>query len=317
MLNHVQLFENPELKRITTLSHKIVTTLSENYTSIINGMIATSVKTKKTYLNNVKSFLAFIQLNGIDSFSFGNYRTALEKTKLSRRTLNGYLAAAKALLKESIKYGILPVDITANVPAFKIPSGHTKDGVKENELIKVWQYLPTIKRESTRRKVKILLQLFTCEGLRQMEAQQIRIEDINFTDCSIQIRSKGSEEKAPVLIFERTANQLKEYVSYLERESGYLFGKPNNPAEPITLRAIRKIFTHPKSGVFVKAGIEGRSTHGFRHFFTTRTLEETNGDLHKTAMRTRHKATATLRVYDDRRINRAEIEKMEGAFIFG
>ena len=316
-MQNLRIFQNDKLIQVDNASGRILETLSNNYLSIIKGMVGKSKTTKTTYKNNVEHFMAFIQSNGINSQSYGLFRNALEEVDaVSDKTKNAYLAAAKALLRESTKYGILPIDITANVPQFKIASGHTKDGLNENEVKVVWKYISTIKREATRRKMEVLFQLMAAEGLRQMEAQQIRIEDINVKDATVKISSKGIKEKAPVAIFRATAALLESYVAYLGKESGYLFQSKSDQNKPITLRAIRKMFTCPNYGIFAKCGITGRSTHGFRHFFTTKTLSITNGDLNKTALRTRHKTTATLKVYDDRRINRKEMMKMESAFMF-
>lgn len=314
-LHQLQIFEKKELVQLRSASNRIVETLSINYTSIIDNMIGKAATTKTTYKRNVEHFLSFIQKHGINSQSYGAFHRELEGVELvSVKTKNAYLAAAKALIRESLKYGILPIDITVNVPSFKVSTGHTKDGIMEDEVFKVWDCVSRIQREATRRKVSAMLQLFTGEGFRQMEVQQILIEDINFKDGTIMIRGKGETEKKPILIYRFVADELKEYVEFLGRKEGFLFASPSNSNKPITLRAIRKIFTCPKYGIFKKSGVTARSVHGFRHFFTTKTLDENGGDIRKTQLRTRHKTAATVQVYDDRRMNRNEMKRTEEAF---
>lgn len=316
-MQHLQIFENKELQQLDNASARIVEALSNNYTTIIDSMVGKSTTTKKTYKRNAEHFVAFIQSNGINSQSYGAYRNRLEKVEgISAKTKNAYLAASKALLREALKYQILPIDITANVPQFKISTGHVKDGLNEKEVKKIIKHIKGIKRESTRWKLHAMFQLFVAEGLRQMEVQQIRLEDINVQDAIIYIRAKGAEEKSAVTIFQHTAQLLEGYMEYLNKDQGFLFHSKSDIQKPITLRAIRKMWTCPIYGIFKKCDIEGRSVHGFRHFFTTKTLDLTKGDLHKTQLRTRHKATSTLRIYDDRRVTRKEMEKMEKAFIF-
>ena len=315
MKSDLTIFENRELAKIKNASDVIVEKLSDNYLDIIDKMVGKSETTKKTYKRNVEHFLAFIQESGIDSMSFGAYRETLADFEgISPKTKNAYLSAAKALLKEALKYGMLPVDITPNIPQFKIETGHVKDGVQEPELYKILNVIKNIKRDSTRLKMLALFHLFAGEGLRQMEVQQLKIEDINFDDKFLMIRGKGSDDKANHLCLTSTMEALDTYIIGVGIESGYIFPSKQKPDFPISLRAIRKFFTDSKYGIFVKAGVSGRSVHGFRHFFATKTLDVFNGDLHKAKRRTRHKTVATLQVYDDRRLSKLDMEILEVAF---
>ncbi len=84
------------------------------------------------------------------------------------------------------------------------------------------------------------------------------------------------------------------------KKSGYLFTSISRAAKgnnALTERAIRKTFTD----IFQKAGLpEGRSVHGLRHFFVTRMLEATSGDLLTVQKFSRHKSLNSVKVYDDR-----------------
>jgi len=236
---------------------------------------------------------------------------------IGNKSRNNYLAAMRALIRESIKYGTLPVDISGNIDCFTIESGHTKDGLSIEEIKRLSRYIGSLERSKKSERLKALFQLLTCEGLRQMEVLQIRIEEINFQDYKLKVRGKGSSEAKNIEVFKGTIEVLKNYISFLNRSEGYLFPSKKNKDKALTTRAFRKMFTDKKYGLFVKCDISPeKSVHGFRHFFTTHTLTLVDGDLHKAAMRTRHKSTATLKVYDDRRINRLEMDKMEDAFKF-
>lgn len=315
MKSHLTIFENRELAKIQNASDIIVEKLSDNYLMMIDQMVGKSATTKKTYKKNVEHFLAFVQSEGINSMSFGSYREALAKLDgISPKTKNAYLSAAKALLKEALKYGLLPVDITANVPQFKIATGHVKDGVQKTELSKVFTVIRNIKRKPTRLKMMALVHLFAGEGLRQAEVQQLTFEDINFEDKFLMIHGKGLDDKANHLCLSSTMEALRLYIIGVGIQSGYLFPSKHKPGFPITLRAIRKYFTDPKYGLFAKAGVSGRSVHGFRHFFATKTLDVFNGDLHKAKRRTRHKTVATLQIYDDRRLSKLDMDILEEAF---
>lgn len=314
----MQIFQNDEAKLIQGASLQIVDTLVENYETMIDSMVGKSKTTKKTYKRNVCHFLAYIQANGINSHSYGSYRDALEHVgEIGAKTKNAYLSATKALLREGLKYGVLPVDITANVPQFKVNTGHTRDGLTEGEVNKVLSYIHTIKREVTRKKMLALFHLLAGEGLRQFEAQNILVEDIREVDNVIMIRGKGQDEKHPVLVMAATIEAVRDYIDCVGVDTGYIFPSPKDEKKPVSLRAIRSYWTHPQYGIFARAGISpDRSTHGFRHYFATKTLEIVGGDLHRAKRRTRHKTTATLQVYDDRRLTKNDMKEIEKAFVF-
>lgn len=319
-MKNIAIFENKDLIQVSQSSDLIIDRLLDNYLDLIQNMVGKSDTTKKTYQKNVEHFFAFIQENGINSLSFGAYREALKTVdQVSAKTKNAYLSATKALLKEALKHGILPIDITGNVPQFKIPIGHVKDGVQKTELEKVLEVINQIKKEGTRLKMLALFHLFAGEGLRQMEVQQLCVEDLNFEDKYLLVRSKGQDAKETHLCMSSTMEALRDYLLFTNIQSSYIFPskkKVNGEIQPITLRAIRKYFTCPRYGLFMKAGIVGRSVHGFRHFFATKTLDVLNGDLNKAKRRTRHKTVTTLQVYDDRRLSKLDMDKLEEGFGF-
>lgn len=315
-MKHLQIFQHSkELAAVADTSARIVSTLSDNYREIIRRMVGKSAATKRTYTRNVEHFLAFIQHRGINAHTFGEYREQLATVDgVAIKTKNAYMAAAAALLRESLKYGILPVDITANVPAFKTTRGHVKDGLTAAEVQRVAEYIRAMDDGTTRRKLGAIFHLFTMEGLRQMEVQQLRVDDVNLKDGYIRIRSKGKHEREKFYIMAATAESLRRYMEADGLRAGWLFPSSSNGGEPVTLRAIRKYFTCPKYGIFARCGISGKSVHGFRHYNITQTLKATGGDLAKTRRRSRHSGFEMLVVYDDERLAKTDVAALEKRF---
>lgn len=315
-MNHVQIFQpNEEMAMVAAAGDKIVDALSNNYVAIIGGMVGKSPNTRKTYQRNVEHFLAFIQTNGINSNSFGAYREALaDVSTVAVKTKNAYMAATAALLRESLKYGILPVDITANVPAFKVSRGHVKDGLSENEVATVRQYINGLEDERTRLMLSAIFHLFALEGLRQAEVQQLRVKDINCKDGHIMIKGKGRHEREKFYVMAATLAAVCKYMDGATLTSGWLFPSPKNADEPVALRSIRRYFTCPKYGIFTRCGITGKSVHGFRHYNITKTLKITGGDMAKTRRRSRHAGFEMLVVYDDERLSKADVAELERHF---
>lgn len=314
-IKDLRIFMKEEVQQLNDFSSLIVEALSNQYEYIIDSMVGRSEATKKTYKSNVAPFLAFIQANGINAHSFGQFRMKLEELEnVSLKTKNAYLTSASSLLSESLKYGIMPIDITKGVKFFKTTNGHVKDGLNDNDIQNVLLVINSIQKIKKRMKMLALFQLLAFEGLRQFEAQNIKVEDIKPNDKVIMIKGKGRSGKERVFVLQQTIDILLRYASECEIHTSYLFPS-RNPKKPITTRMIRKYWTDPKTGIFALAGIpEERSTHGFRHYFTTRTLDYFNGDLNKTRMRTRHESISTVVVYDDRRLQKKDLDGMEQSF---
>ncbi len=315
-MQHLQLFQpKQELTAVADTSARIVTAISENYREIIRRMVAKSDTTKTTYTRNVCHFIAYIQAHGIHAHTFGEYREQLAALDgIAVKTKNAYMAAAAALLRECLKYGILPVDITANVPGFKTTRSHVKDGLTPAEISAVSKHISGIKNAATRLKMAAMFNLMANEGLRQMEVQQLRADDVNLKDGFIRIRGKGKHDTEKFYIMAGTVAALREYMDAAGIASGWMFPAGDDPGHPVTLRAIRKFFTCPKYGIFARCGITGKSTHGFRHFNITQTLRATGGDMAKTRRRSRHAGFDMLVVYDDERLSKMDVAHLEQSF---
>jgi len=137
----------PEVYAIAQASGRIVEALAGMYREILAGMVGKSANTKNTYYRNAARFIEYIQDSGIHAGTFGQYREALalEAGGVSIQTKNAYLAAARALLREACRYGVLPMDITGGVPSFKAERGHVKDGLTAAEVRKVIENIKTTK----------------------------------------------------------------------------------------------------------------------------------------------------------------------------
>lgn len=307
----VAIFENKELAEIKSKSGAIVEALATNYGTIIGGMVGKSQKTKEQYKRNAATFLAFVQSNGINAHSFGEFRNALEVLQIAESTKNGYLSAGKAFVREAIKYGFLPIDIAANVPLFKTPKGHIKDGLQLNEVQKVVTQIGGIKKEGTRLKMAAFFHLFAIEGFRQMEAAALDVKDVNLADKQIKVRGKGKDGKQAHLMLDETAAALAAWIKFADLKTGYLFPAGKGGNGHISERAIRKFFTCPKYGIFARCGVDGRSVHGFRHFNITATLDAFGGDTRRAQKRARISAVQTILSYDDRRTGKIDANELQ------
>lgn len=304
-----------EQKEITDLkrgSFFVVQSLTGNFERILSGIPGLSPRSKKTYIANVKHFLHYIQLNGISAHTFADFRNELESLDKSIKTKNAYLTSAKALLREALKYRLLPIDITANVPGFKEQRGHKKDGLNMNEVQRIGKAIQELASDRTRTKISAMFSLFAQEGLRQIEVCRLQVQDFNAKDGFILVHGKGRQEKEKHYLMDSTIQALQKHIQYNELETGYVFA--GRHGKQMTTRAIQKAFTDKKNGLFAKAGIDQKTVHGFRHFNITRTLEVTSGNITKTAQRARLRTIETVTVYNDARLSKATVSELSGSF---
>jgi integrase/recombinase XerC len=305
----------PESKEVSDLrkgSAFVVQSLCDNYSAILGGIPGITVQTKKTYLSNVIHFIQFIQLNGIHAHTFGEFRNELDTVDKTSKTKNAYLTSAKVLIREALKYRIMPVDITANVPGFKENKGHVKDGLMPHEVKKVAGVIRYIPKETTRAKITAMFELFTAEGFRQIEVTRLKLQDFNAKDGFILVHGKGKHDKKKHYIKSHTVKSIARHIEVNAVKDGFIFA--GRAGKQLTTRAIQKAFTHPQTGVFARAGIE-KTVHGFRHFMITKTLKETNGNITKTKKLARLESIETLIKYDDDMTNRQTVNELEDSFL--
>lgn len=306
-------FRDERQVMISDYSSIIVKKLTDEYEDIIDSMIL-SDNAKAQYKYKATTFIHFIMANGIHSDTFLDFRSTVESLKTSVSTKKVLMAAAKKLLKEAHRRGILPVDITGGVPSFKTARGHKKEGLTGKEVRKVRRYIQTIDKVEKKLKLAAMFALLTNEGLRQMEVQQLKVSDLSLKgeNPSIMIKRKGEDDQERFLITQATAEIVGEYLEMANPET-YLF-EGRKEGEPMTLRGIRKQFTDSKYGIFPKVGIKKKTTHGLRHYNITKTLQIFNGDLSKTRNRSGHKSFDMLIVYNDSRTSHEDITQLNNFF---
>jgi len=282
-----------------------------NFESIYNSMDI-NTNSKRTYLSNGKDFLVWIKTNGLNINTFRNYKEHLrQRTDIGAKSKNYKLASAKMLLDLlHAHYRLLP-DLTKGVKGFKISSEHVKDGLDIIEVKRISAHINGITNEIKRTRLNAMFSLLTLQGLRQFEICNASIEDLKLNDRTMQIRGKGSDDKVQIDLHPDTVKALKEYLTISHKKSGFLFTseKGTTTGERLNERGFRKIF----DCVFNALDID-RSTHGFRHFFVTRMLEATNGNIGVVKQFSRHKTIQAVMFYDDRKKKKEMLPTYHTAF---
>jgi len=104
------------------------------------------------------------------------------------------------------------------------------------------------------------------------------------------------DDKEIIHLHLETVRALKEYLQVNRVSDGVLFASKSNNSrnKRLTTRTLRKIVKE----TLKQLGIE-KTTHGFRHYFTSALIKAYKGDLLEVARYTRHKSLEMLQVYND------------------
>lgn len=271
-----------------------------------------SENTRKEYKYRLGLFLEFINKNLINSNSYLEFKHYLtNRTDFSTSTKNKYLATAKIFLKELNRAGILPVDVTQNIKTFSQSKQHKRDGLNDEEIEKLVNWLKNLPQSPQNARLKTIISLLTLQGLRQIEIIRLNVNDLDLVAKVAYVQGKGRDDKESVNLHPETVKTLRDYLKTNAVASGALFVSQSNNSrnERLTTRSIRQIVTETLKSL----GID-KTTHGFRHYFTTKLIKTYKGDLLEVAQYTRHKSLEMLQVYNDSIKRQADLPKFYSAF---
>jgi integrase len=283
-----------------------------NYAERIFNLMDISENTRQDYKYRIGMFIEFVAKNEFNRNSFLEFKRDLAgKTAFSVATKNKYLATAKIFLKELNRQGVLPADITQNIKTFSQDKKHKKDGVNDEEMGLLIVKLRGLEKTPQNDRLKAMFSLLALQGLRQIELVRLDVKDIDLVSKTAMVQGKGRDDKEAVSLHPETVRALKDYLKSNKKASGALFTSISNchNNQRLTTRAIRKIVT----GLLRELGVE-KSTHGFRHYFTTKLIKTYKGDLLEVAQYTRHRGLEMLQVYNDAIKKEADLPRFYETF---
>ena len=268
--------------------------------------------TRDEYIRRLPVFLEFVKDNGLDVntyLKFKQYLSTLPHYSIS--TKNKYLATARIFLKELNRIGELPQDITQNIKGFKQSHNHKKDGITQEELDKILEEVNGMEKNRESVSLKAVLSLLSLQGLRQVEVFRLDVEDIDLVGKTALILGKGRDDKEVINLHPQTVKAIREYMDYCKIKDGALFVSfsGNSKNQRLNTRAIRGMVKE----LLDSLGID-KTTHGFRHYFTTTLIKTYKGDLTQVSRYTRHKTLEMLQVYNDRIITQKDLPRYYNAF---
>jgi len=301
-------------KQLTIVSDGQALTISnpQEKAEKVFDLLDVSEATRQDYKYRIGLFLDFTQERGFNRNSFLEFKRSLaERTDLAVSTKNKYLATAKIFLKEANRQGALPADITQNIKTFSQSKKHKRDGLNDEEMSKLTEAVKVLPDTPQNARLKAILSLLVFQGLRQVEITRLDVKDIDFISKTAFIQGKGQDDKEPINLHPEAVKAIQSYLKGNKIADGALFTSQSNNSKNkrLTTRAIRDIVKKTLNDL----GIE-KTTHGFRHYFTTTLIKTYKGDLLEVAQYTRHKSLEMLQVYNDNIKREADLPRFYRAF---
>ena len=242
---------------------------------------AYSWQTQKLYLNHLKRFTSFLDmdLNKATNNDVRRYLVFLIENNHSRSFVDQAVSTIKLLYKE-----ILPkTDISMNIPRPK-KDNRLPNVLNQNEVIRILQ-------ATDNEKHKTILFLIYSAGLRVGEVVRLKPGDIDSTRMLIRVnKGKGAKDRY-TLLSQIALDQLRKYYKLYKPETWLFTG--GKEGDHITERTVQRVFEASCS----RAKIEKEaSVHTLRHSFATHLLES-GVDLRYIQELLGHASTKTTEIY--------------------
>lgn len=271
-----------------------------------------SESTKKDYLARLPQFAGWLHRNGITHDTLLHYKQYLRsRTDLGVASKNKYLAVARISMKELYRRGAISIDLSLNVKSFQQSSKHKVEGLTEQEVEQLCQYLRELPDTFKAVRLRALVALLLYQGLRQIEICRLDVADVRLGNNRLNVLGKGHDDKEPIFLHPQTVKALKSYLRSSKVKDGALFTSlwGQTKGKRLSTRGLRQII----KDLFTEAGVN-KTVHGFRHYFTTTLITAYQSDLLRVANYTRHRSVETLQVYNDRLGDESDLAKFYGSF---
>jgi integrase/recombinase XerD len=243
--------------------------------------------TVEAYTNDLKHFIRTCpDYLILDQLALEKYAEELP-ADLERSSVARKLAAVKAFYKFLYQEDIIPQNPAADLAMPKLPARLPK-ALSQKETARILETTALSARD------RAALELLYSAGMRVSELVQIKLTEVNFAECFLKVKGKGSKERL-VPLSARALAALKEYV---EQDRAVL----KNPALELFLSHNGHALTRQMVWRIVKrlarqaGSLKNISPHTFRHSLATHLIEN-GADVRTVQEILGHANIATTQIY--------------------
>ena len=246
---------------------------------------------RNTYKASTKKFLEFAQHVGVSRDVLWSYKEHLrDNSTIMASTKNLYLNTAKNCMKQFFMMGLLDIDVSGTVKAFKISTEHKHSAIQEVDRKKVFNFLNKLGDA----RLLLIFHFLGFQGLRRGEVCSLSIDDYNKSAKTLLISGKGYEGKTMVHLHSRTVKAIDHYLETQNIRSGYFFPSDKSVTGHMSTVQLHRLVADVHKRCFIKQRL-----HNWRKYYASSLLE--NGfDVITASKFTRHKSIQTLSIYYDR-----------------
>lgn len=241
----------------------------------------------KLDLEDLKNFLAGLDLEKVDYLTLRKYLAVLKEKNLGNRTINRRLSAFRSFFKFLVREGLLKNNPVSSLSSPKLEK-HLPSFMTEEEVVKLIE--SSIADDERGARDRAILETFYSTGLRISEVAGLRVDDIDFIGSVIKVMGKGKKERI-VPIGDRAVGAIRQYLTKRKKTSEVLFLNKNG--RRLSARGIRNIVQK-----YLRiAGIQHHvSAHTLRHSFATHLLNR-GADLRSVQELLGHANLSTTQIY--------------------
>lgn len=274
----------------------------DDFINYLSSKRSGSKDTSDAYYRDIARFIVFLKDKGINDFKEVDSDLAYEylsvlrsgeitRSKLSNSSYSRNLSSLRSFFKYLNIMHLVDKNPFLNFKKVSIDK-HLPDVLTFDEIIRILDSFDLNNPIEIRNRT-IIETIYAC-GLRISEACGIKINDIDFNECTIRVIGKGNKERM-VPYYEDLNNLLflyiKKYRNLYKKDDTYLF--INNRGNKLSVRSVQLLLEDVSKKLDFKVNIH---PHMLRHSFATHLLDN-GADLRTVQELLGHENLSTTQIY--------------------
>ena len=223
--------------------------------------------TIKSYQLDLTDFFGYIESKKINYLTITNhdvreYLKYLDSCNLKNSTISRRISTLRTFYNYLVDENIVENNVFHNVKNPKLEK-KLPNYLNYNEMEELLESIDISTTEGLEK--RLLIEMFYSTGCRVSEMINVKINDIDFTNKTIRIMGKGSQERI-VYFGDYASKYLDNYLSKVKCDK-YLF--TNKKGEKLTINEVEQIVKDIMKHITIKTHV---TPHTLRHTFATHLL---------------------------------------------